>query len=316
MHAVVLLIALVVSGFATSDRVAPWALRLGAINAEGLVGSEGGSVGTVSLGRTSTILKPIALPTAAPRSRAAVVYTVAEGDSVTGLAGRFGVSQESIRWSNFDALKQVDQDVAQGQQVLIPPVTGVAVRVVEGDTAASLAARYHVDEQAVVDFNYLRDPEHLTRGEVVVVPGGTGPDFVQPPPPPVRVVSAPPRAAAPSAAVSTVTHGGPAAGGAGGNRFAYGYCTWYVASRRPVPWLGDAWQWYGQAQAYGWATGKTPRPGAIMVTGESGWGHVAIVESVNPDGSWRVSEMNFVAWGVISQRTIKPGTVPLQGFIY
>jgi len=53
-----------------------------------------------------------------------------------------------------------------------------------------------------------------------------------------------------------------------------------------------------------------------MVTWESGWGHVAIVESVNADGSWTVSEMNFAGFGVISSRTIRPGRVPLLGFIY
>ena len=64
--------------------------------------------------------------------------------------------------------------------------------------------------------------------------------------------------------------------------------------------------------------GATPRPGAIMVTWESRYfGHVAYVESVDEtDGSWTVSEMNYVGWGVIDQRTIHVGQVPLMGFIY
>jgi surface antigen len=55
-----------------------------------------------------------------------------------------------------------------------------------------------------------------------------------------------------------------------------------------------------------------------MVTWESYLGHVAYVEAVNADGSWRVSEMNFVGFGVISERTIKPGQLgsALVGFIY
>jgi len=43
---------------------------------------------------------------------------------------------------------------------------------------------------------------------------------------------------------------------------------------------------------------------------------VAYVEAVNADGSYTVSEMNFTRWNVIDQRTIKPGGVPLIGFIY
>jgi surface antigen len=53
-----------------------------------------------------------------------------------------------------------------------------------------------------------------------------------------------------------------------------------------------------------------------MVTNESGYGHVAYVESVNGDGSWTVSEMNYRGWDQVDQRTIRPGGVPLIGFIY
>src|SRR5207253_6044016 len=52
--------------------------------------------------------------------------------------------------------------------------------------------------------------------------------------------------------------------------------------RVPIPWTGNAWQWYANAEALGYAVGATPRPGAIMVTWESRYfGHVAYVESVD-----------------------------------
>jgi surface antigen len=102
----------------------------------------------------------------------------------------------------------------------------------------------------------------------------------------------------------------------GPNHFAYGYCTWYVANRRYVPWLGNAIEWWANARAYGYAEGQSPQVGAIMVTRESGYGHVAYVESVNGDGTWTVSEMNFVAWNVVSRRTLRPGQAPVVGFIY
>jgi surface antigen len=309
---------MVISGVASVDRNLPasFSLRLGAVNAEGLVGAEGGSVGKIRLGRTSTIIKPIAVPTSAATTHTPASYTVAGGENLKAVAGRFGVSEEAIRWSNFGALKRTDTDVAGGQQLVIPPIEGIVVTVADGDSAQSLADKYHADAQAIVDYNYLRDPVSLPAGKLIVIPNGKGPDFEKPAPPPViRAAVAAPRVGSASPAYS-ISPGGPAAGGAGGNRFAYGYCTWYVASRIPVPWLGNAWEWYGQAQAYGWPTGQSPRPGSIMVTWESGYGHVAIVESVNGDGSWRVSEMNFVGWGVVSQRTISPGKVPLIGFIY
>jgi peptidoglycan DL-endopeptidase CwlO len=100
------------------------------------------------------------------------------------------------------------------------------------------------------------------------------------------------------------------------NHFSYGYCTWYVANRRYVPWFGNAIDWWPNARPYGYGEGQAPRVGAIMVTRESGYGHVAYVEAVNGDGSWTVSEMNFTGWDQVDQRTIRPGQVPLVGFIY
>jgi surface antigen len=146
------------------------------------------------------------------------------------------------------------------------------------------------------------------------------------PPPPAPVVSIAP--AAPLRLSSARRSGtgpawavGPVSGAANG--FAYGYCTWWVAHKRYVPWRGNAYQWWWNARAFGFAEGATPRPGAIMVMGISGTspqGHVAYVESVNPNGSFLVSEMNW--WGVpgggwnrVDYRTIS-STAGVLGFIY
>ena len=115
---------------------------------------------------------------------------------------------------------------------------------------------------------------------------------------------------------SGVASGG--GGGSCGNHFDYGYCTWYVANRRCIPWFGNAWEWYGNAQAYGFPVGNQARVGAVAVWDQrmSGWGHVGYVESVQPDG-FTVSEMNYNAWGQVNTRFVpfaNPG--PLTGFIY
>ena len=107
-------------------------------------------------------------------------------------------------------------------------------------------------------------------------------------------------------------------GGSCGNHFSYGYCTWYVANRRCIPWFGNAWEWYGNAQAYGYPVGHEARVGAVAVWDQrmSGYGHVAYVESVQGNG-FTVSEMNYNAWGQVNSRFVpysNPG--PLTGFIY
>jgi len=312
-HAVVLLLALALSGYASLGRGLPasLSLRLGEVNAEGLVIGEGGQVGNVQLGRLSTIVKPIAIPTDAPISHVPRVYEVQDGETLKDLAARFHVSVEDIRWSNFSDLKNTAKDVVKGQKVVVPPVDGIVVTTKQGDTPISLGNTYHVPPAAIVDFNYLRssDQDPLMPNAQIVIPGGKGPDFERP-------LARNPYSVTVGTAGYTI---GPFTGSytvAAGNRFPYGYCTWYVYNRRQVPWLGNAWEWFAQAQAAGWATGQTPKPGAIQVTWESGFGHVAYVESVNGDGSWTVSEMNFRGWGIVDMRTIKPGGVPLIGFIY
>ncbi len=114
---------------------------------------------------------------------------------------------------------------------------------------------------------------------------------------------------------------GPVSGATNG--FSYGYCTWWVAHKRYIPWRGNAYQWWWNARPFGFAEGVTPRAGAVMVMGISSTspqGHVAYVESVHPDGSFVVSEMNW--WGVpgggwdrVDYRTVTSMRGVL-GFIY
>lgn len=91
-----------------------------------------------------------------------------------------------------------------------------------------------------------------------------------------------------------------------GNTYSYGYCTWYVKNRRPdIPnGLGNANMWLHNARAMGLPTGSEPRAGAVAQTSAGPLGHVAIVESVNGDGTVTISEMNYRGWNVVNQRTV------------
>ena len=99
-------------------------------------------------------------------------------------------------------------------------------------------------------------------------------------------------------------------------KFPWGWCTWWVASKRTITWSGNAIEWWPNAKAAGMAEGQTPKVGAIMVTRESGFGHVAYVEAVDGNGGFTVSEMNFVGFGVVSQRHFNSNPPSLVGFIY
>lgn len=104
--------------------------------------------------------------------------------------------------------------------------------------------------------------------------------------------------------------------GSRANGYPYGWCTYFVATRRYVPtgW-GNAKNWLSSARRAGYATGSEPAVGAIVVTSESGWGHVAYVEDVD-GGNITISEMNYLGWGVVSRRTISADAGVVRGFVY
>jgi LysM repeat protein len=309
-HAVVLAIAVAISGYASIDRHAgSYLSRLGAVNAQALVIDEGGAIGSVTFGRYSTIIKPVAIPTSQLTSHTPTLYTIQPGENLAVIATKFHVTVAQLRWSNAGLFNS--DSVLAGEQIVIPPIAGVVVTVKAGDTVQSLATAYQVDPGTIMDYNRLRDPA-VTAGTVLVIPNGIGPAF----PPPPAVYQAP-RYVGTGGAMPTVVKScclGPFAA----TGFPVGWCTYYVATWRNVTWRGDAGWWYDNARAQGYPVGSKPKVGAIMVTWESYLGHVAYVESVNADGSWTVSEMNYVAFDVIDWRTIKPGQLGsrLVGFIY
>ena len=307
-----LAIAVAISGYASLDRQyqSSFTASLGAVTAEATVSSEGGTIGDVSLGRFSTIIKPVAIPLSAPTSHSAFTYSVAAGETLKEVAKKFNVTVSDIRWSNTNLMSS--DVVATGDQIVIPPVPGIVVTTKATDTLDKLAFKYQSDAQTILDFNRLRTPV-LTAGTVLVIPGGVGGAF----PPPPTVWQNLVRVGTGGGGYHSVVLGCclgpyPATG------FPPGWCTYYVATKRNVTWRGDAGFWYQNASAAGYPVGPKPKVGAIMVTWESSLGHVAYVEAVNADGSWTVSEMNFVAFDVISERTIKPGQLgsALVGFIY
>jgi surface antigen len=89
-------------------------------------------------------------------------------------------------------------------------------------------------------------------------------------------------------------------------RFFVGQCTYWANMRYHqltgnwVPWLGNAEEWASQALSYHWVVSDRPnRHGySIMVMqplvqGAGSYGHVAVVEHVNADGSVYTSNWNW-----------------------
>ncbi|OZG63177.1 amidase [Bifidobacterium lemurum] len=100
------------------------------------------------------------------------------------------------------------------------------------------------------------------------------------------------------------------------NQYPWGQCTWYVYQRRAELGLptsgtfGDARSWGVSASSLGYWVDNTARhTGDVVVfspgqeNADSYYGHVAVVEKVNADGSIEISESNANGLGVVSTRT-------------
>lgn len=200
------------------------------------------------------------------------------------------------------------------------------VTVKTGDTLEAIAGKHNTTYVRLFNANpSIEHPDRIDVGDKVKIPNKDDelPDrFSQlavaanpvaaPAAPVASTTSAPAATAAPATTVTQQYTSAPV------NSTSYYvgngmWCTDYVHSKRPdVPIYGNAgYNWVSAAQAEGKATGSTPKAGAVAVMD----GHVAYVESVNPDGSYVVSEMGWnYTPGNYNQRTVQPGA--FGSFIY
>lgn len=245
------------------------------------------------------------------------LYTVEDGDTVSGIAKKFGITVNTILWANdFD---NVDE-IKPSDQIFILPVAGLTHIVKEGETIDSVAKSYKADKDKIISFNSLPANGELEAGASIVIPDGKK-EVEEKPKTDTDSNTLTRRQYATSDAgaseVSDISGTRTPQGKAGaGHSFPYGYCTWYVAKKRYVPWGGNAGTWLYNARAQGYKTGKSPTPGSIVVTTDNRYyGHVAYVEKVS-GGSITVSEMNYVGWGKTSKRTIPTNSRSIKGYIY
>jgi surface antigen len=209
-------------------------------------------------------------------------YVAQPGDTVSSIASRFGVTSDSIRWSNSLS----GDTVTAGAHLVIPPVTGIVYTVNNGDTPDSLASKFRASKDKIIAYNDA-EVHGLVLGQRIIIPDGA-----QSSPAPSRATTA-----------ATAIRGAFAWGTSpiyGYNGYDYGYCTWYVANRLPVPsnW-GNANTWAYYAPSAGWRVSKVPSVGSIAQSTAGYFGHVAVVEAVSDDGTMiKYSDMNGLAgWG-------------------
>lgn len=105
-----------------------------------------------------------------------ITYPVASGDTLSTIAQKFGVSIDTIKWSN-----DIKRDsLSIGQELKIPPVSGIVHKVKDGDTVQSIAKKYRTESQKIVNFPFNDfadlDTFALNIGQTLIVPDGIQPE--------------------------------------------------------------------------------------------------------------------------------------------
>ena len=230
-----------------------------------------------------------------------ITYTVRSGDTLFGISEKYGITPETILWSNA-ILKDDPHLLRPDQELLISPVTGVVRVVHEGDTVDGLASVYRADSEDIINWpgNQL-DPDNpaLIEDSVIVVPGGER-DFVQWTVP--RIARAK-RNPLPMSAGPGACTGGYQGGAVGSGSFIW------PASNRYL----SGYNYSGYHPAIDIAAGLgapiyASDSGVVVFAGWSNWGYGYMVV-VDHGNGWQTLYSHLSQWNVNCGQSVYQGTV-------
>src|SRR5215216_3482112 len=108
-------------------------------------------------------------------------YTVVEGDTVFGIAEKFGLKPETVLWGNYYTLLDDPHALQPGQELNILPIDGTYHEWQQGEGLSGIATYYGVKPEDIINYpaNNL-DPAaigdlanpNIKPGTWLVVPGG------------------------------------------------------------------------------------------------------------------------------------------------
>ena len=102
-----------------------------------------------------------------------IEYQVKEGETISQIAERYGLTEDTVLWAN--GLQSKDK-IKVGQKIEVLPVDGIMHKVKKGDTVYSVAKKYESNPQAIVDYPFNTfinvDTFSLAIGQEIMVPDG------------------------------------------------------------------------------------------------------------------------------------------------
>lgn len=109
-----------------------------------------------------------------------ITYTVQTGDSVFGIADRFGLKPETILWGNYSVLADNPHRLQPDQVLTILPINGTYHKWSAGESLQKVAEFYQVDPNQIIEWPgnpfdiYATDIENpgLLAGTMLIIPDG------------------------------------------------------------------------------------------------------------------------------------------------
>lgn len=131
-------------------------------------GYEAQSAGSplLSIDSSSVFGVSTSLAGAVPVRDGIVKYKVRKGDTLSGIAARFGITMETIRNANPD----VKKTISVGEQLTILPVSGVLYHVREGDSINLVASRFQIDPDLIKKYNSDYLNLFATTNQAIILP--------------------------------------------------------------------------------------------------------------------------------------------------
>ena len=97
-------------------------------------------------------------------------YTVENGDTVSTIAEKYGLTTTTINLSND---LTASSKLSVGKVLSFPSVDGLIHVVAKGDTVWDLAKGYKVSSSAILEVNGLKEPYMLSVKQKLIIPGAT-----------------------------------------------------------------------------------------------------------------------------------------------
>lgn len=102
------------------------------------------------------------------RSNKTLIYTVKPGETITSIARKFSLKQETIMSANNLWSKN---DLRIGDDIKVLSFDGLSHFIEKGETIESISKKYKVSQEDIMSANQLTGGDRLEAGRTLVIPG-------------------------------------------------------------------------------------------------------------------------------------------------